>query len=300
MRMKSNAPNKLWLEWNRAGFFPGIEETNEEFERRILFCQELKQNFAQEFAKELGASLSAHEEQSSEGVGLAKLLYGISPDWVPFFFSNYQLAPWHAGCAWIFKITHDAPQAALVQLRRSFLHKPHLFGVYQRDELIAHELAHVGRMNYGESQYEEILAYMSLSSHWRRWLGPIVQSSSETFIFLSVLLFAFLAQFSWPLWGIFLPFEVWMGVTLAPCLLFGVGLVRLILRRRIFGRCLMHLEMLYHNPETARHLIYRLTDAEIRRFASLSSAEIAKWIEKAADHSFRWQFLKENYPIYES
>ena len=100
-----------------------------------------------------------------------KELYGIQPTWTPLFFNNYQLAPWHGGCAWIFQLTENAPTAALLQLRAPFRHQPTYLNLYRRDELIAHELSHVGRMMYQEPQFEgnSCLSYLLFFMETLAW-----------------------------------------------------------------------------------------------------------------------------------
>ena len=114
-------------------------------------------------------------------------IYGFAPHWVPLFFSNYQLAPWHGGCAWIFQLNDNTPYAAFLQLRSAFRTQKRYLGMYERTELIAHEMAHIGRMMFEEPEFEEIIAFQSSTNRFRRFFGPLFRSSKESMLFVIVL-----------------------------------------------------------------------------------------------------------------
>lgn len=288
---------RMWQEWNRQGFIPGPEETESAFQERVAFCQNLEQQLVQGVGANLPFEVGDQKSKGllEEVLPFAQNLYGIQPQWVPLFFSNYQLAPWHGGCAWIFQLNDHTPTAAFLQLRAQFRNSLTFLRIYQRRELIAHELAHVGRMLYQEHQFEEILAYQSSSSSWRRWLGPIVQSSKESFFFIFLLGVVILADFALLSLGPKMAAIAWW-IKLVPLAFIALAIGRLIDRHRTFKRCLRHLEALY-SPQEARHLRYRLRDSEIKQFSRLSSSAIRDFITSAAERSFRWRFLKTLYPM---
>jgi hypothetical protein len=291
--------NPQWQEWNAQGLIPGPNETEADFAERVVFCQHLEQHLVQKVGADLPFEVSDQTSQQllREALPITEELYGIQPQWVPLFFSNYQLSPWHGGCAWIFQLDEQTPTAAFLQLRASFRHSPSYLGLYQRRELMAHELAHVGRMLYQEPQFEEILAYQSSPSKWRRWLGPIVQSSKESLFFilvLGVIILTDLALLS-SLPSASAQMIAWW-IKLIPLLLIVLALGRLFYRHQLFKRCLNNLKTLYSQPKIAQHLLYRLRDSEIKQFAHLSPAKIRKFMETAQGTSFRWRFLKSLYP----
>ena len=274
-----------WKVWDRLGLFPGEEETEESFINRVQFCVSGPlQNREEPFLQ--------YQHLKNQGVALAEELYGISPSWVPLLFSDHRLMPWHGGCTWIFQEKTEDPLSAFIQLRALFLKQDRLWGVYSREEIVAHELAHVGRMAYiSGNHYEELLAYEALSSGWRRFLGPIVQSSWEALLFIFSLGGAVVAQVA-PIWlGQDLPFWVWTGCTVLPFLLVFLGMARLLCRRRILRVTLQHLQELVVSHKKARHLLYRLTDKEVKLFSRESPAGILSWIAQQQQHSFRWRFF---------
>lgn len=279
-----------WNAWNRQGFIPGSQETEEDFMKRIVFCE----NLESELVKKVGADLpfEVGDSQSKQilqhSLDETKVIYGMAAAWVPLFFSNYQLAPWHGGCAWIFQFDETVPMAAFLQLRARFRDHVTYLGLYHRDELIAHELSHVGRMMYEEPKFEEILAYRSSKSHLRRWLGPIVQSSKESLFFILAL--GVYAITDAALLSVYHPMaaQVLLGFKLVLAGLVAYALGRLAWRQSLYRRCVKKLSKLYSHPE---HVAYRLRDSEIRQFASSSVEQIREWIDQ--QESFRWRFLKQ-------
>lgn len=284
-----------WQEWNLQGFIPGPTETEEAFCERITYCQDLEKNLKNVIGAEL--PFTTQDFQSKEileqTLPLTENLYGIQPQWVPLFFGNYQLSPWHGGCAWIFQLNDQTPTTAFLQLRATFKHSSTFLKIYHRRELIAHELAHVGRMMYDEPQFEEFFAYASSPSRWRRWLGPIVQSSKESLYFILLLGLVIMTDFALFSLGPKMTVIAWW-IRLLPIAAIALGLGRLAYRHHILKRCLKTLEDLFA-PLQAKHLLYRLRDHEIKQFSQFSAAKIEEFIKDSAQHEFRWKFLKALY-----
>jgi hypothetical protein len=298
----ANAPTQQshWHTWNQQGLIPGPEETETAFAERVAFCQTLNEHLAQRLESQLPFHVNdqASESIREEVLPLTQELYGIAPRWVPLFFNNYQLAPWHGGCAWIFQLDEHTPTAAFLQLRANFRSSLTYLALYRRPELIAHEIAHVGRMLYQEPQFEEFFAYESSSSPWRRWFGPLVQSSTESLFFLLILGVVLMADFA--LVGFGHPHGiaaslVWW-IRLIPVFLIVLAFGRLLYRHVILRQCRQKLEALYPDPRMARYLLYRLRDHEIHSFGRLSPSAIKNFMETATQTSFRWRFLRHLYP----
>ena len=295
--MSKEINSNQWKEWNAQGLIPGPDETETAFTERVVFCQNLEQNLAQKVGADLPFEVGDQTSRDllKEALPLTQELYGICPQWTPLFFSNHQLAPWHGGCAWIFQLDEQTPTAAFLQLRARFRSSQTYLGIYHRKELMAHELAHVGRMLYQEPQFEEIFAYQSSPSQWRRWLGPIVQSSKESLFFILLLGVVILTDFA--LLSVHNESAIMIAwwIKLIPLIFIALALGRLVRRYYLFKNCLRNLEILYQ-PKTAKHLLYRLRDSEIKQFAQLSPSKIRDFMETAEQNSFRWRFLKALYP----
>lgn len=282
------------LALNQIGIIPGPRESMAEFSKRADYCLSLKQHLAEKLQTELGPSEEIPPAVLEGGFAKTSTLYGFKPHWIPVFFSNYQLTPWHGGCAWIFQLSEDSPTSALLQMRRAFRNSPRYLGIYHRDELIAHELAHAGRMAFEEPQFEEALACRTSSSGWRKWCGPIVQSSWESTLFVLTLGLLFIIDiFLITVYGNDAYMDV-MWLKLVPTSMIALAFLRLWRRQRHFDKCLKKLTS-FLDDQRAWAAIYRLTDNEIRAFGKMNREEIQKYAHEQAASSLRWQVILEAY-----
>lgn len=297
--------NKEFLKYNAVGLIPGPTESVEDFTKRGAYCLHLKDNIGQMMAQELpftAEEMHANEDILKAGCQKAKDLYDINPYWVPLFFSNYKLSFWQGGCAWIFQHTEHSPTSAFFQLRKQFQHAACYLGIYNRDELITHELSHVGRMQFEEPKFEEILAYRSANSGFRRFFGPIIRSSSESMLFMISLLFLLFADIFSLTSHEEDPYHFSFLMQLLVLGLITFGLVRLLIRQRQFHQCLKNLKDILGDSHIADAVIYRLTDSEIISFGKISSQQIQKIVQESVKKSPRWKIIYEAYfkGIYES
>lgn len=281
--MPGELTNQELLQLNAQGLIPGPNEDETSFRARVDYCLKMHNSFFEDFGftKEQIPPLEDAFKDS-------KKWYGIAPTWVPLVFSNYKLAPWHGGSAWIFQMTRQSPTAAFLQLRRAFLHKNRYLGIYERDEIITHETAHIGRMVFEEPKFEEFLAYQS-APWFRRIFGPIIQAPWEGILFIT-------SVFLYMLLEVFLPFSDLLPVIKwLPIILLLLGGLRLASKHYHFSKTLKNLQQALPDPTQARYVIYRLTDEEIIRFSSRSPKEISEFIEKESQTSLRWRLIKLAY-----
>lgn len=282
------------LKWNRMGLVPGPEETEEMYLKRVEYCLQLKSDIAEQMGlKNVLESTSELSEKLIHDVSSeTKFLYDVIPSWCPILFTNYHLAPWHGGCAWIFKVSDDMPTGAFLQLRAIFAKQEKYF-FYPRQELVTHESAHVGRMLFEEPKFEEILAYRTSKSRLRRWLGAIFQTSWETAFVFFVLLINIFTDYIF--FGTdpndFLHIDEW--VDFFTVLLIGYGVIRLIIRQKQLQRCLNNLESILGSTEKANAVIYRLTDHEIITFSKSLPQAIINYAKQQT--SFRWRLINLAY-----
>lgn len=174
------------LYYNREGLIPGPEEADDIFCRRALYCLQLKKIFANE--ADATASFTNlvdcekfEEKILEEAFPLTKDFFDITPSWLPLLCSNDNLFSWHGGCTWICQLNAEDPLCAFVQIRQT----PSIF--YNTNSVVAHEIAHVGRMAFEEPYFEELLAYRTSSHWWQKLLGPLLLSHSEGIFFLILL-----------------------------------------------------------------------------------------------------------------
>ena len=285
------------LHYNSLGIVPGPDESLDDFLARAKYCLALKRDFAGRMQEEAPFTPQnrASEEVIKEAFPLTERLYDIRPDWIPVFFSNYKLSFWHGGCAWIFQENDQTPMSAFFQLRRAFEKKHTYLGLYKRDELMAHEFAHVGRMMFEEIRFEEILAFRSDSSWFRRYLGPIMQSSLESALFVLVLLLVLLLDLSMANILSESLYQQMMWVKLVPFVMVLYALGRLILRQYQFSQCLKQLKRKCRNESQANAVAYRLTDQEIALFSQLSPEKILNYAFEKKKSSLRWAVICKAY-----
>lgn len=292
--MKSFSDEEL-LKLNHQGLIPGPSESSEAFAARANYCLSLNEHLSEELKTCLSGEVVNSSAFLKVGSDTVSLFYDFSPLWIPAFFSNYQLAPWHGGCAWIFQVTEDSPTGALLQLRKAFYRSPKYLGIYQRDELIAHELSHVGRMAYQEPKFEEILAYYTSSSTFRRWLGPLIQSSYESMIFVIILALIFFIDALLISFGHGEGYLMAMWMKLIPLGLVIFALIRLWRRQRTFKMCLELLKACLHEEKKATAVIYRLKDDEIETLAKMSVEQIKAFVLSQKNSSLRWKLIAKAY-----
>lgn len=279
------------LNYNKQGLIPGPCEEEQSFIERAEYCLHLH--------GKLGARLPFPiEDEGHANILMAAVeetasLYDFAPKWVPIFFSNYQLTPWHGGCAWIFQMEENEPTSAFFQLRSVFKKSSKYLGIYDRNELIAHELVHVGRMMFEEPKFEEILAYKTSKNAFRRWCGPIVQSSTESIIFVCLLM----PIIFFDLYFIFSDNSLWywkmMWLKLLPLGLVLYAALRLFYRQLLFQKTLGNLSAILGAKALAEYVTVRLTDAEIENFSSWSINQIKHYIE--SQNCLRWRTIILSY-----
>lgn len=306
---------------NQAGLIPAPMESVADFERRAHFCLKLKELLSKDLEsslqdmqlfcevdkiqdkvhddilKTLSKSVSEYPQAEFLLEANRKLAayYDTSSSWISLFFSNHQLPFWQGGCAWIFQMTEDSPTGALIQLRKAFSHSSTYLGIYEREELLEHELVHVGRMEFKEPIFEEILSYRTSKSMFRRLFGPLFQSSMESFIFLLLLGFVFIFDnFLFSLQHLH-AHKIGLWLWTAPLGYFAYLFTRLLRRQKIFNRCLKKLSECLGSSQNARYVIYRLQDKEIVMFSKSSIEAIKEYAREHALNELRWKVIVEAY-----
>lgn len=274
--------------YNERGLIPGPNENLEDFEKRVNFCLQLKADYINEVT--IPDSFEINDEIIDSVLQLTEKNYGTRPDWVPIFFSNWRLAPWHGGAAWIFKLHEDSPLSAVLQLRKPFYYKKCYLGIYERDELMAHEMAHVGRMAFEEKKFEELLAYRTSKKGFLRYFGPIIQSAFESRLVVYLLATLLIMDVYFLFQGSLSAYLDTQSFKLLPLLLVLYGLFRLRKRQATLAKAEKNL---HKSTEHAKEIVYRLTDNEIELFARSTKKEIESYIAK--EPSLRWHMIRYSY-----
>ncbi len=283
------------LQFNQLGLIPGPEENETEFVNRAQYCLQLKNVLPSLLEREQVVDTPLARQLIQDAAKTTRKLFDITPEWVPVIFSNHRLAFWHGGCAWIFQFNAETPTAAFFQLRQAFSSASHYLGLYDREELIAHESAHVGRMLFQEPKFEETLAYRTAKSRFRQWLGAIVQSSWESLLFVFIIVISLFIDSAALFWGEQELYSSALAVKALLIFLIAFGIGRSWLRQKQLSRCLHALQNALGDADLANAVAYRLQDKEIISFGSMSPKEIKQYANEQAELSLRWRLINLAY-----
>ena len=278
-------------ELDRQGLIMGAQESLEDYAAR-LEC--LRKNIEQmdssladsgRFEVE-GLSLEAggriDPEQFSEAREITEPKYSFFIDWVPGFYINPRFGWLFGGCAFYF-----CPDFfSIFILRRAFASRRKWL-IYDRRELLAHELCHVARIALMSGAYEEQFAYRVSGSRFRRIVGGMFRSPVDSFALLGstflLLGMQILRLMAWP-WIPMWPF--WSLIALLVCGL----LVRGTRSEKQLRRAESSLASFTDAPASA--ILFRCTDSEINQLAAADNpSTVAKLLDAWRGTIPRWQVI---------
>ena len=82
---------------------------------------------------------------------------------------------------------------AIFIIRKAFKQKEK-WVIYSRTELMAHELCHVAHIGFRIRNYEEIFAYQTSESLFRRMIGGMLRTTTDTYLLLASMLVMLVSQ----------------------------------------------------------------------------------------------------------
>lgn len=230
--------DKFLIDAYKRGLIPGPYEDEIAFFKRLSNCRDL-------------------------GFCIKQPLFGFFIDWVPIVISNKNLLPWEGAAVWI---SQQAP--VQIQLRKTFLRTS--FFLKDKSEFLAHEAVHAARCQFEEPQFEEVLAYQTSKSCFRKFWGPLFQSSKESTLFMITFIASFVSH--WLFSG---PFYL-LALAFIGCLIY-----RLLKKQHIFKKCL---------KKTSYPFMLCLKDEEIKRFSRMPRQDILSDIQQKS--SLRHHLLR--------
>jgi hypothetical protein len=249
------------------GLWPGPGETKEQYEERAQW----------QISKCSKSSLALSLEEKVKGI--LQSLYGFQHPPVDVSFSSKGLSLWEGAA--LFTLYDDRFTLASIHIRKEFLKGSFLF--YTPEEVLSHEYFHAARIAYNCPRYEEIFAYKTSKSSFRRWLGPLFQSPLEGAVFICSICIGLIFQ-----WFI----SLCLGMSI-PLVILALLMIRLGLRHRRVASALSHITPLLKKSEDAFAVLCRLTDSEIEAFASQSSNEISRYIDQNRNKELRLNLLHD-------
>jgi hypothetical protein len=283
-------------ELDARGFLAGAGETPAEYVARLRQFASRSEQLDRDLAAQGEVTLEDVTVQAAaridpalyqEAGDITERLFRFRIDWVPGFYIDPRCAWLFGGCAFSF-----FPEFfALFIIRRSFATQARWF-LYNRRELLAHELTHVARFALFHEQFEERFAYLTAESAFRRASGGIFRAPRDSFVLLGSSLLLLLAQLlqlsllpALPMW------LFWLGVLAAVAWLAA----RHLHAGRLFRRAAQALAPAFPAaPVTA--LLCRCTRDEILALAALrAEADAAAWVEARAATDWRWRLLRHRF-----
>ena len=116
-------------------------------------------------------------------------MYGFAVDYVPGFYLFDKVGLLWGGCS----LYDDETEMKVFLLRPAFKNKKR-FLIYDRTELIAHELCHCARQVLHDHAIEEFFAYQTSKSVLRRYIGNCFIKETDALLFLLPSILLLLAQ----------------------------------------------------------------------------------------------------------
>lgn len=176
-------------ELDRSGFLPLPGESATAFLDRFLLSEEAFAKFEEELKTAGTARLfddfTVREsdripaEMMDEAAAKTRELYGFENRRVPGFFLSGKVGPLWGGC-----MIGDPDNGFAVMLLRGAFRERARWYVYERSELVAHELCHAMRQSLSEVKLEEFFAYQTGESFLRRTFGNCFIRERDALLFI--------------------------------------------------------------------------------------------------------------------
>lgn len=288
--------------FDEHGLFLGPEETPAAFAARLRTLRQNLEEFHQEldgkgYIDFFGARLVKKDAIPKRTFDLVQTetrqLYRFAIDWVPGFYTNYRMGLLFAGCAYY---SFDDFFAVFI-IRQAFQKREKWF-LYGRSELMSHELCHIAHIAHDSRKFEEVFAYQTSPSFFRRAVGGLLRSTTDTYLLLGSVLLLLAAQVT----NVTVrPMERWQDFPMPQLfglcgvvLLFIIGRYLLCLRQ--FRRARARLAECF-GEDVASAVLFRCSDTEIVKLSQLSSASGRSWVEDLVSRELRWKIIQHRFPF---
>ena len=280
-------------ELDRQGFLPLPGEDAEAFFERFRASEEAFSAFEEELNREGKAAVFEDFEVLSrdripveiiaEAAEKTQGLYGFENNRVPGFFLSGKVGALWGGC-----MIGDPDNGFAVMLLRSAFREKKKWYLYERSELIAHELCHAMRQSLCDIRLEEYFAYQTSGSFLRRHFGNCFIRERDavlfilpTFVLLGATILREFSHLQYPLY----PF--W-------CLA-GIYPLFLLLRNFLSIYTLRKAEKNLNAFGVIRTapVLFRSTFAELKKIAGMKKKEeFEAFLEEMSRQELRWAIMK--------
>ena len=164
---------------------------------------------------------------------------------------------------------------------------------------MAHELCHIAHIGFKTKNYEEIFAYQTSESGFRRKLGGLLRTTADTYLLLGSVIALLIAQVinittrppaEWNT----LPMPLIYG---AAVMVFIFISARYMFYWQRFKHALRNLSSVF-TKEHALPVLFRCSDEEIKTLAKFkTTSDISAWLCEQMYSSVRWQIIMKKYAI---
>ena len=288
------------VELDRHGLLMGPGETVAAFAERLETLRRNLQQFTSEidaageievFDISLEKSSTIPRDAFRSAQQLTGELYDFEIDWVPGFYTNKRMGLLFAGCA----LYSSDDYFALFIVRKAF-EKRERWLIYSRTELLAHELCHIAHMGFNTVDFEEMFAYQTSPSRFRRAIGGLFRTPMDSYAVLGSAFLLAGAQIVNRLYLGMVPIYQFPISLFAMIVIVCFGVVggRYLKSLSMYGRARARLRELV-DEAPARAILFRCSGAEIREIAH--TAEPRAWLTAQADQDIRWRVILHKYPF---
>jgi hypothetical protein len=296
---------KIIADFDTRGFIAGPKESLTEFTDRLRVFEknlnemeaELKEKKSLTIEKMcFPAEEKIPESSFNPATKITSDLYDFKITWVPGFYVTPSFGMLFGGCAFSF----EPDFFSLFIIRNSFKKKKKWL-IYERDELMSHELCHVARFAMGSHKYEEQFAYQTSNSSFRKNFGCMMRSAWETYLLMALLVSMLATQITlitlkgeWLLKQSLLTNPVnWFYASIFSLVSF------LVIRQKRQNKGFAHsLDLLSNITENPRALAFRMTDSELDKLSSynaLTEDDFCKLIKETNSADYRIEMLRKRF-----
>jgi hypothetical protein len=283
-----------------SGFLVGTEETFDEFRGRLLELSDALAEFEQKFEQdgdeiEIFEGLTVRKDKRippeviEEAGELTEKYYRFKLTWAPGFFMSRDIGILWGGCA-----VSDTQHILTVFLIRSTFQNRRKWFIYDRRELLAHELCHTARNVINDNTLEEFFAYQTAPSRVRRYMGNCFIYKYDAIFFLLPTLVLLGAQMLKTFYDMLYPmWPFWIFALLYP----GFLLLRNNVARRVFFRACS--KLLAFGFCDASAILFRCNWEDAKTISGLSSPEaFRRFVQQRAHNDLCWKVIQHRFVIH--
>ena len=280
------------------GCFAGVGESFEDFKKRLVQEREIIEKFDSDIAS--GEEVQIFDDIKvkkddligkniiHEAAKVTQELYDFKINYLPGFFLNKDIGLLWGGCS----IYDESTSQRIFLIRKNFKNSRKWF-IYDRCELLSHELCHSARQILSDRKVEEFFAYQTSKSALRRYIGNCFISDIDAFLFVLPPLILLAAQIIKTYFYGNLSIVPFWGLTSMMFLFFAV---RNQLARNLVFKAKKQLEKFGIKRKEA--FLFRCSSDELKELGRLEKRQdFCEWIQSKAKTEIRFRVMMRKWKI---